>query len=89
MIFRGNISMELMGNAVSATGAESGIGRAERCVCFIGSVADADVAATVGPINAGLLGLARNVALVYARKGITCNTVLPGMIGAKRVPGSP
>ena len=39
--------------------------------------------------KSGLLGLARNVALEYARKGITCNTVLPGMIGTEKVLGMP
>ncbi|OFZ86080.1 MAG: hypothetical protein A2W21_11005 [Betaproteobacteria bacterium RBG_16_66_20] len=39
--------------------------------------------------KSGLLGLARNVALEYARKGVTCNTVLPGMIGTAKVLGMP
>ena len=39
--------------------------------------------------KSGLLGLTRNVALEYARKGVTCNTVLPGMIGTAKVLGMP
>ncbi len=39
--------------------------------------------------KAGLLGLTRNVALEFARKGITCNSVLPGMIGTEKVKAMP
>jgi NAD(P)-dependent dehydrogenase (short-subunit alcohol dehydrogenase family) len=34
--------------------------------------------------KAGLLGLTRTVALEHARHGITCNAVLPGLIGTER-----
>jgi NAD(P)-dependent dehydrogenase (short-subunit alcohol dehydrogenase family) len=39
--------------------------------------------------KAGLLGLTRNVTLEYARKGITCNALLPGMIGTDKVRAMP
>ncbi|MFZ5632882.1 MAG: SDR family NAD(P)-dependent oxidoreductase [Bacillota bacterium] len=39
--------------------------------------------------KAGLLGLTRNVTLEYARKGITCNAVLPGLIGTENVLAMP
>ncbi len=39
--------------------------------------------------KSGLLGLTRNVTLEYARKGITCNAVLPGLIGTKNVLAMP
>lgn len=39
--------------------------------------------------KAGLLGLTRNVTLEFARKGITCNAVLAGMIGTEKVKGMP
>ncbi|MBZ5706969.1 MAG: SDR family oxidoreductase [Acidobacteriia bacterium] len=39
--------------------------------------------------KAGLLGLTRNVTLEFARKGITCNAVLPGMIGTEKVKAMP
>ena len=35
--------------------------------------------------KSGLLGLTRNVALEHARHGITCNAVLPGLIGTPAV----
>lgn len=39
--------------------------------------------------KSGLLGLTRNVTLEYARKGITCNAVLPGLIGTENVLAMP
>lgn len=39
--------------------------------------------------KAGLLGLTRNVTLEFARKGITCNAVLPGLIGTETVRAMP
>ena len=39
--------------------------------------------------KAGLLGLTRNVVLEHARHGITCNAVLPGLIGTPAVLGMP
>lgn len=39
--------------------------------------------------KAGLLGLTRNVTLEYARSGITCNAVLPGLIGTENVLAMP
>lgn len=39
--------------------------------------------------KSGLLGLTRNVALEHARHGITCNAVLPGLIGTPAVLGMP
>jgi NAD(P)-dependent dehydrogenase (short-subunit alcohol dehydrogenase family) len=35
--------------------------------------------------KAGLLGLTRTVALEHARDGITCNAILPGLIGTELV----
>ena len=39
--------------------------------------------------KAGLLGLTRTVALEHARDGITCNAVLPGLIGTELVAAMP
>ncbi len=39
--------------------------------------------------KAGLLGLTHTVALEYARKGITCNAVLPGMVETENVKAMP
>ncbi|WP_439814299.1 SDR family NAD(P)-dependent oxidoreductase [Zavarzinia sp. CC-PAN008] len=39
--------------------------------------------------KAGLLGLARVVVAEYAAQGITCNTVLPGMMATPKVMGMP
>lgn len=39
--------------------------------------------------KAGLLGLTRNVTLEYARHGITCNAVLPGMTATEKVQAMP
>lgn len=39
--------------------------------------------------KAGVLGLTRNVTLEFARKGITCNAVLPGLIGTAGVQAMP
>lgn len=39
--------------------------------------------------KAGLLGLTRNVTLEYARHGITCNAILPGLIETAAVGGLP
>ncbi|MHB8157252.1 MAG: SDR family NAD(P)-dependent oxidoreductase [Desulfocucumaceae bacterium] len=39
--------------------------------------------------KSGLLGLTRNVTLEYARRGITCNAVLPGLIGTENVLAMP
>lgn len=39
--------------------------------------------------KAGVLGLTRNVTLEFARKGITCNAVLPGLIGTEGVQAMP
>jgi NAD(P)-dependent dehydrogenase (short-subunit alcohol dehydrogenase family) len=39
--------------------------------------------------KAGLLGLTRNVTLEYARHGITCNAVLPGMTATEKVEAMP
>lgn len=39
--------------------------------------------------KAGLLGLTRTVALEYARKGVTCNAVLPGMVETENVKAMP
>jgi NAD(P)-dependent dehydrogenase (short-subunit alcohol dehydrogenase family) len=39
--------------------------------------------------KAGLLGLTRGITLEYARFGITCNAVLPGLIGTENVLGMP
>ena len=35
--------------------------------------------------KAGLLGLTHNVTIEYAARGITCNVVLPGLIGTEKV----
>nr|MBF0684595.1 SDR family oxidoreductase [Pseudomonas sp.] len=37
----------------------------------------------------GLLGLTRNVTLEYARHGVTCNAILPGLIDTPAVQGMP
>ncbi|MFO1168379.1 MAG: SDR family NAD(P)-dependent oxidoreductase [Rhodoblastus sp.] len=39
--------------------------------------------------KAGLLGLTHTVALEYARKGVTCNAVLPGMVETENVRAMP
>jgi len=39
--------------------------------------------------KAGLLGLTQNVTVEYAGKGVTCNAVLPGMIGTEKVMSMP
>jgi NAD(P)-dependent dehydrogenase (short-subunit alcohol dehydrogenase family) len=39
--------------------------------------------------KAGMVGLARTVALEHARDGITCNAVLPGLIETEVVAGMP
>lgn len=39
--------------------------------------------------KAGLLGLTRNVTLECARKGVTCNAVLPGLIATENVLAMP
>jgi NAD(P)-dependent dehydrogenase (short-subunit alcohol dehydrogenase family) len=39
--------------------------------------------------KAGLLGLTHTIALEYARFGVTCNAVLPGLIGTENVLGMP
>jgi len=39
--------------------------------------------------KAGLLGLTHTVALEYARKGVTCNAVLPGVIETENVKAMP
>lgn len=44
----------------------------------LGSFGQAGYAAS----KAGVLGLTRSVALEYARKGVTCNALLPGLIDA-------
>jgi NAD(P)-dependent dehydrogenase (short-subunit alcohol dehydrogenase family) len=73
-----------LAQAVVAPMAERGFGR----IVNISSVAargglfnQAGYAAT----KAGLLGLTHTIALEYARFGITCNAVLPGLIGTENV----
>lgn len=39
--------------------------------------------------KAGLLGLTKTVALEHARNGITCNAILPGLIGTELVRSMP
>lgn len=39
--------------------------------------------------KAGLLGLTHTVTLEYGRKGITCNAILPGLIGTETVMAMP
>ena len=39
--------------------------------------------------KAGMLGMTKTVALEYARHGITCNAVLPGLIGTDRALAMP
>lgn len=39
--------------------------------------------------KSGLLGLTQNVTLEYAGKGITCNAILPGVIGTENVLAMP
>jgi NAD(P)-dependent dehydrogenase (short-subunit alcohol dehydrogenase family) len=39
--------------------------------------------------KAGLIGLTQNVTIEYAGRGITCNAVLPGMIGTENVLAMP
>jgi NAD(P)-dependent dehydrogenase (short-subunit alcohol dehydrogenase family) len=39
--------------------------------------------------KAGLLGLTRNVALEFGRDGVTCNAILPGLIGTEKVQAMP
>lgn len=68
--------------------AESGYGR----IVNISSVAArGGLARQVGysATKAGLLGLTHTVALEYARKGVTCNAVLPGMVETENVKAMP
>jgi NAD(P)-dependent dehydrogenase (short-subunit alcohol dehydrogenase family) len=39
--------------------------------------------------KSGLLGLTRNVTLEFARHGVTCNAILPGMIATEKVLAMP
>ncbi len=39
--------------------------------------------------KAGLLGLTRTVALEFGRDGVTCNAILPGLIGTEKVQAMP
>lgn len=39
--------------------------------------------------KSGLLGLTRNVTLEFARFGVTCNSILPGLIDTQKVLGMP
>jgi NAD(P)-dependent dehydrogenase (short-subunit alcohol dehydrogenase family) len=39
--------------------------------------------------KSGLLGLTRNVTLEFARRGVTCNAVLPGLIATEKVLAMP
>lgn len=39
--------------------------------------------------KSGLLGLTRNVTLEFARKGVTCNAILPGLIATEKVQAMP
>lgn len=39
--------------------------------------------------KAGLLGLTRNVALEFGGNGVTCNAILPGLIGTEKVRAMP
>jgi NAD(P)-dependent dehydrogenase (short-subunit alcohol dehydrogenase family) len=39
--------------------------------------------------KAGVLGLTHNVTIEYAGKGVTCNTVLPGVIGTENIMAMP
>ena len=77
-----------LARAVIEPMAERGFGR----IVNISSVAargglfnQAGYAAT----KAGLLGLTHTIALEYARFGVTCNAVLPGLIGTENVLGMP
>ncbi|MFT4097751.1 MAG: SDR family NAD(P)-dependent oxidoreductase [Rhodoblastus sp.] len=68
--------------------AERGFGR----IVNISSVAArGGLARQVGysATKAGLLGLTHTVALEYARKAITCNAVLPGMVETENVKAMP
>ena len=68
--------------------AERGFGR----IVNISSVAArGGLARQVGysATKAGLLGLTHTVALEYARKGVTCNAVLPGMVETENVKAMP
>ena len=68
--------------------AERGFGR----IVNISSVAArGGLARQVGysATKAGLLGLTHTVALEYARNGVTCNAVLPGMVETENVKAMP
>lgn len=74
--------------AVAGPMAERGFGR----IVNISSVAArGGLARQVGysATKAGLLGLTHTVALEYARKGVTCNAVLPGMVETENVKAMP
>lgn len=62
-----------------------------RIVNISSSAARGGLARQVGysATKAGLLGLTRTVALEYARKGVTCNAVLPGMVETENVKAMP
>jgi NAD(P)-dependent dehydrogenase (short-subunit alcohol dehydrogenase family) len=74
--------------AVVGSMAERGYGR----IVNISSVAArGGLARQVGysATKAGVLGLTHTVALEYARKGVTCNAVLPGMVETENVKAMP
>ncbi len=74
--------------AVVGAMAERGFGR----IVNISSVAArGGLARQVGysATKAGLLGLTHTVALEYARNGVTCNAVLPGMVETENVRAMP
>ncbi len=74
--------------AVVGPMAERGFGR----IVNISSVAArGGLARQVGysATKAGLLGLTHTVALEYARNGVTCNAVLPGMVETENVRAMP
>ena len=74
--------------AVIGPMAERGFGR----IVNISSVAArAGLSRQVGysATKAGVLGLTHTVALEYARKGVTCNAVLPGMVETENVKAMP
>lgn len=74
--------------AVVGSMAERGFGR----IVNISSVAArAGLTRQVGysATKAGVLGMTHTVALEYARKGVTCNAVLPGMVETENVKAMP